>query len=563
MTRTRRRHPSLLSALALLVAVGLPPAAGGQQCAADCAGNCDGDAAVTVDELLRAVAIALERRPVTDCAAADRDADRRVTADELVGAVRVALDGCDAPVATSPPLLPLPGDLAERPLPAWFADAKLGIMIHWGPFTIPAWAERTLDPEVIFTDPDDPNYFFSIPGVEAFLQQNPYSEWYWNSSAIPGSAAAAHHRDTWGADFPYEAFAPRFEAELETFYADAWARRFQQAGARYVVLVTKHHDGYTLWPSAVAHPERGTTWQAERDLVGELTDASRRRCLRMGLYYSGGIDWTWTPPPFATFLDALQLGPPQPEYAVYADDHWRELIARYRPSVLWNDIGAPATQDVERLFRDYYAAVPDGVVNDRWTGGPTAPHRDYRTAEFTVEADISPAPWEAVRGMSRGFGYNQNETEADYGPPEKFVHLLADIVAKNGNLLLNVGPRADGSIPEPQERILATLGAWLADNGAAIYGTRPWQRFGADTDRDVSVRFTAAPDGRTVYAILLGTPPPGPLTIAGFDAAATAVRLLAGDVALEWSRDAAGLRVTLPPLATADHAHVLAIALAE
>ena len=176
----------------------------------------------------------------------------------------------------------------------------------------------------------------------------------------------------------------------------------------------------------------------------------------MGLYYSGGIDWTWAPPPYATIADATRLTPPQPDYAAYADAHWRELIRRYQPAVLWNDIGAPAQEDTEQLFRDYYAAVADGVVNDRWATATASPHHDFRTAEFNADEAIAPDKWEAVRGMSRGFGYNANETDADYGPPEKFVHLLIDVVAKNGNLLLNVGPRADGSIPEPQLRILAT-----------------------------------------------------------------------------------------------------------
>jgi alpha-L-fucosidase len=164
--------------------------------------------------------------------------------------------------------------------------------------------------------------------------------------------------------------------------------------------------------------------------------------------------------------------------------------------------------------------------------------------------------------MSRGFGFNQNEAEADYGPPEKFVHLLVDVVAKNGNLLLNVGPRADGSIPEAQLRILARLGAWLAANGEAIYGTRPWVRFAAATDHDVAVRFTAAAASDVVYAILLGTPPAGELTIAGFDAAPAAVRVVASGVPLAWSRSDAGLRLTLPALSADGLAHAIAIELA-
>lgn len=555
------------SRAALLVATILtlcaPPPSRGQLCVANCVADCDDSGAVTVDELLRAVSVALGGAAVAACPVADRDGDGRVTADELVAGVDVALRGCTLAAPTPAPAADVPDDLDARPLPDWYDDAKLGIMIHWGPFAVPAWAERTLDPEVIFTDPTDPNYFFSAQGVAAFLQHNPYSEWYRNSVAIAGSGTWQHHRDTWGADFSYEQFAPLFEAQLGGWRPRTWARLFQEAGARYVVLVTKHHDGYTLWPSEVPNPQRATPWHATRDVVGELGDAVRGRCLRMGLYYSGGIDWTWNPPPFSTVLDALRLGPPQPEYAAYVDAHWRELIRRYRPAVLWNDIAAPPAEDTARLFRDYYAEIGDGVVNDRWTAGPTPPHHDFRTAEFAVDDAISPDKWEAVRGMSRGFGYNQNEELADYGPPEKFVHLLVDVVSKNGNLLLNVGPRADGSIPEPQLRILARLGSWLAANGEAIYATRPWTRHAATTDQGLAVRFTADPTRGVVYAILLGTPAAGDVVITDFHELPTSVRLVEGGSAVPWAMTGGGLRVTLPALSPDGLAHALAIQLAR
>ena len=563
----RARRPGALILVAALVLV-CCRSAGGQECASVCGGDCDGNGVVTVDELLRAVAIALGQAPRERCVDADRNGDRTITVDELTGAVQIALFGCPT---QAPTFIPTPTpvsdasatpiDLASRPLPDWYADAKFGIMIHWGPFSVPAWAERTLNPEVIFTDPTDPNYFLSAHGVEAFLQHNPYSEWYRNSMAIEGSGTWQHHRDTWGADFPYDDFAPMFATQLDAWQPKRWAQLFQQAGARYVVLVTKHHDGYTLWPSEIENPQRGLTWQSARDIVGELSDAVRARCLRMGLYYSGGIDWTWSPPPFATLLDALHLTPTQPEYAEYVDAHWRELIRRYHPSVLWNDIAAPPSEDTERLFRDYYAAVEDGAVNDRWTTASSHPHHDFRTAEFTAETAIAPDKWEAVRGMSRGFGFNQNEEDADYGPPEKFVYLLIDVVAKNGNLLLNVGPRPDGSIPDPQLRILSTLGTWLAANGEAIYATRPWVRFGATTDQGIDVRFTSDPIRKTVFAILLGTPAAGPLTIDGFEATPIAVRLVESGAALDWQMSADGLRVTLPVLQPSGLAHALAIEL--
>jgi len=419
---------------------------------------------------------------------------------------------------------PFAGDLANRPLPAWFDDAKLGIMIHWGPFAVPAWAERTLDPEVIFTDPSSPDYFLTPQGVERFLRANPYSEWYRNSMSIEGSGTWVHHRETWGADYPYENFGETFGAGLSSWDPEAWSDLFRDAGARYVVLVTKHHDGYLLWPSDVPHAGF-EGWKAPRDVVGELSDAVRGDCMRMGLYYSGGIDWTFAQPPFATVLDALRLTPPGPEYAAYADAHWRELVDRYRPSILWNDIDAPPGSGPERLFRDFYGTVPDGVVNDRWDAAGTGLHRDYRTSEFTVEPEIRAEKWEHVRGMARGFGYNVNDRPEDHGPPGKFVRLLIDVVSKNGNLLLNVGPRADGSIPDEQRRILGELGAWLATNGEAIYGTRPWTRFGGETVDGQPVRFTRNAAGDRLFAIVLGTPPGASVAIPGLGFSPTRVRL--------------------------------------
>jgi len=289
---------------------------------------------------------------------------------------------------------------------------------------------------------------------------------YPNTILIPGSPAQAHHAATYGADFPYENFRPQFEAAAAAWSADAWADLFQTAGARYVVLVTKHHDGFSLWPTAVPHPTR-PGWNMSRDVVGELTGAVRRRCMRMGLYYSGGFDWSIQPGPVQTAVDALTVIPQTPEYGAYVDAHWRELIARYQPAVLWNDIGYPASANPLQLFADYYNAIPDGVINDRFALLSGTAHRDYTTPEFTVLTDIAATKFETVRGMGRGFGYNQNESDADLATPEGLVHLLVDIVSKNGNLLLNVGPMADGTVPAAQATRLQFMGAWLAVNGEA------------------------------------------------------------------------------------------------
>jgi alpha-L-fucosidase len=445
-----------------------------------------------------------------------------------------------------------------RPVPAWFDDAKLGIMVHWGVWAVPGWAETTLDPERV-ADKNDPDYLLAPGGIERFVRHNPYTEWYQNSLTIDGTETQRFHNDTYGADFPYTGFQPLFEQQSKAWHADDWARLFATARARYVVFVSKHHDGYTLWPSSVPNPQR-PGWNAPRDFVGEIADAARARCMRLGIYYSGGIDWSFRAPPVTTLVEFANPVPSSAEYARYVEDQYRELIARYHPSVLWNDITSPPLIDEAALFADYYAAVPDGVVNDRWGFDPNTPV-DFRTAEYDVSEEISSDKWEAVRGIGRTFGYNVNETVEQYGTPEKYIHLLADVVSKNGNLLLNVGPMADGTIPAPQVAILEQLGAWLDRNGAAIFGTRPWTRFGGTTADDVAVRFTQSADGRTVYAIVLGTPAGTSLALRDFAENVTSVRRLDGDTTLDFARDGADLRIELGKALPGAAAHAFALTL--
>ncbi|MFN8642472.1 MAG: alpha-L-fucosidase [Candidatus Binatia bacterium] len=470
----------------------------------------------------------------------------------------VRTDCGDGAFETAPPAIPYApneASLATHPMPRWFADAKFGIMIHWGIFTIPAWAETTLDAGEwlccgrLLQPPDYGREFFT---------HIPYVEWYPNTILIPGSPAQLHHIATYGADFPYESFRAPFESAAAAWSADAWADLFQAAGARYVVLVTKHHDGFSLWPTAVPHPTR-PGWNMARDVVGELTGAVRRRCMRMGLYYSGGFDWSIQPGPVASALDAVTVLPQTPAYAAYADGQWRELIARYRPAVLWNDIGYPAAANPLQLFADYYNAVPDGVINDRFQLLSGTTHHDYVTPEFTVLTDISNEKFETVRGMGHGFGYNQNETDADLIAPAALVHLLADVVSKNGNLLLNVGPMADGTVPAGQVARLQAVGAWLAVNGAAIFGSRPWVRAEGVTGDGTPVRFTTSGDGSQLFAIVLGALPANEITLVGLGGATGPAHLLgtAGDLAV--TPGGADLRVALPASVPGQPAYVLAL----
>jgi len=500
----------------------------------------------------------LDARLVDDC----QRLVGRVRAKKLRRRIEAERSICgDGFLETPPPAVPYVNtnaSLNTHPLPRWFDDAKLGIMIHWGIFTIPAWAETVLDPEEWLKDLskllEPPLY-----GAEWFAHI-PYVEWYSNTMLIEGTPTRAHHEATYGADFPYENFRPQFEAAAAAWSAEPWADLFAASGARYVVFVTRHHDGYSLWPTEVPHPKR-PGWHSERDYTGELTDAVRRRCMRMGLYYSGGLDWSVQPGPIASLLNLYDVIPQSAEYIAYADAQWRELIRRYEPALMWNDIGYPTDADELQLMADYYNAVPDGVVNDRFGILPGLVRSDYVTPEFNVSAGISELKFETVRGMGRGFGYNQNESDADLISPDGLVAMFVDIVSKNGNLLLNVGPMADGTIPAAQAERLQALGAWLAINGEAIYGSRPWTRATGATTDGAEVRFTQSADGRTLYAIVLGAIGSTAVTFTDLEVTPTSVRLLGSPDRPAATRDGADLRVDLAAAPSGAAAHVFAFGL--
>ncbi len=371
-------------------------------------------------------------------------------------------------------------DFKERPCPDWYAEPQLGIFIHWGMWTIPAWAPRGESSTALFqTDYD--NSFALMP----------YSEWYPNTMTVPGSPTQKHHAAHYG-DAPYSDFRPAFDRAAEAFDANVWADLFAKAGARYVVFVTKHHDGYCLWPTEIANPWR-PGWHSKRDFVGELADAVRARGMRFGVYYSGGLDWTSYHKPISNLGDMFACVPVSDDYRAYAAAQARELIDRYKPSVLWNDIAWPDKRDVPQLFADYYAAVPDGVVNDRWLGEralfeslrapaalkafndnvkrrsakgnpnhqPDPPHCDFRTVEYGDGPASSTKKWESTRGLGLAFGYNANERKEDYMTGDALTALYRDVSRRGGNLLINVGPMADGTIPDEQRTPLLALGSQL------------------------------------------------------------------------------------------------------
>ena len=296
-------------------------------------------------------------------------------------------------------------------MPTWWRDAKLGIFVHWTPASVPAFAPIDVEIGELLAS-DDPDA----------LSRVPYTEWYENSLRFPDSPVARHHAATYG-NRPYSDFAADWEAGLEQWDPDDWAARFAATGAGYVVFVTKHSDGYCLWPTEVTNPNRAG-WHCRRDVVGEMAEAVRGAGMRFGVYYCGGFDWTFDDRPIGSMADVLAIGP-----AGRLSRLRRRAGARADPAV-------PPERAVERrglarsaarlwpLLAHYYEQVPDGVVNDRWMpwgpvaaaairtnavrrlieavsrrqarndGGlvpPKPPHFDVRTPEYIAFDHIDPA----------------------------------------------------------------------------------------------------------------------------------------------------------------------------
>lgn len=433
-------------------------------------------------------------------------------------------------------------------VPAWYDDAKLGIFVHWGLYSVPAWAI--------------PIGEFGKVDWKRWFANNPYSEWYLNTLRIDGSPTQAHHRETYGEDFEYMDFVPQFDKAVEAWDPAAMASLFAEAGAGYVVLTTKHHDGFTLWPSEVENPHLPPGRRSsKRDVVGDLTAAVKASDMRMGFYYSGGLDWSFNPEPIDTVEGARGTIIHTQEFADYADAHWRELIRRYDPTILWNDIGYPEQADLARIVADFYNANPEGLINNRFEiGKEGAPprHHDFTTPEYSKMEAITDYKWETCRGLGYSFGYNRVETDEHTIGEAELIHLLADIVSKNGNLLLNAGPMADGTIPELQASRLRALGRWLGRNGEAIYGTRPWDRPTGETADGIPVRFTSK--GGALYAILLGQPKSNQVRLeVGAVAEGAAVSVLGENAAPDATYSDGQLTVTLAAPLPAAPAYALRI----
>lgn len=444
--------------------------------------------------------------------------------------------------------LPTSESLRSHPLPRWFDEAKFGIFIHWGPYAVPAYHEWY----IVFISPRA-NYGFLFGGPP--FSPSPGNLPKQLVDKLTREAAVAYHLKHWGADFDYDRFIPLFKAEK--FDPEAWADLFYRAGARYVVFTAKHGDEFAMWPTRYTN-RNAMAMGPKRDLAGELLKAVRARGLKMGFYHNTTY----------TFYDERYPGR---DWVRYMNNTIKELVDLYQPDILWGDVLVGPIKDGNGnpLPADYWGAKevlayfynhspqPDEVVaNDRW--GPDVDGSylgDFRTYERRLPRGVLKEKWEHCESLDPySWGYRKLTPDYEYLTPNQVVDLLVDVVSKNGNLLLNIGPRADGTIPEIMETTLLEVGNWLRVNGEAIYGTKPWKIF-----KDGEFRFTAR--GDLVYAIALEWPSGDILLRSLAGESVRSISLLGSKQQLSWQMTPEGLLVKLPATPEGKYAYALRIEL--
>ena len=440
--------------------------------------------------------------------------------------------------------------LAAYRAPGWYEDAKFGIFLHWGVYSVPAFG----------------------------------SEWYSREMYREGTPEFEHHVATYGDQkhFGYKDFIPQFT--MDDFDPDAWAALFRRAGAQFVVPVAEHHDGFAMYDTVRSR------WSAaqmgpHRDVFGDLTAAVTRASMVAGasshraehwFFMNGGarFDSDVLDPDYIDFYGPAQREEAAPHEAHLEDWLLRtvEIIDSYRPQVLWFDwwIEHPAFEPYLRRLAAYYynraAEWQRGVViNYKWGAFREG------TAVYDIERgavrDIRPEIWQNDTAVSKtSWSYVEGH---DYKTVADLVAELVDVVSKNGVLLLNVGPKADGTIPDAEQEILEGVGVWLAVCGEAVYGSRPWtvpsegpteQKVGSFVDGAAAawtardIRFTSRHDvtGDSVYAILLAHPDDGVARIRSFGSGShllargiESVSVLGDPAPVSWTRTADSLDVQL------------------
>lgn len=445
--------------------------------------------------------------------------------------------------------------LEEYKVPAWYEDGKFGIFIHWGVYSVPGYG----------------------------------NEWYPRNMYKEGSPEFEFHVKNFGPHntFGYKDFIPMFKAEK--FDADSWAELFKKSGAAFVVPVAEHHDGFQMYESALSK------WNAaqmgpNRDIIGELAAAVRKQGIVFGVSSHRAEHWWFMgegrnfdsdvcDPEYADFYGPAKSQPgiehqwdnyktSNPDKA-YLDD-WLartcEIIDKYEPQLLWFDWWI-----MNLTFKPYLKKLAAYYYNkgDEWNKGVAINYKydafPVGTAVFDVErgqlSGIRSVFWQTDTAVAKNsWGYTENQ---EYKTAGDIVCDLIDIVSKNGAMLLNVGPRPDGTIPQPDQDILLEIGRWLQVNGEAVYGTRPWKIFGegptkvsegafTDTGRQAftseDIRFTTKCDA--VYATVLNWPEDGSIKVKamGKDSKLVAesikkVELVGSEAPVEWASGDDGLKI--------------------
>jgi alpha-L-fucosidase len=431
--------------------------------------------------------------------------------------------------------------LDTRPVPQWYTNAKFGIFIHWGVYSVPGYSSK-----------------------------GQYAEWYQNGLRSGDSVRIKYQHENFD-DRSYYDLVKNFHAEL--FDPNAWAQLIEKSGAKYVVLTSKHHDGFCLWPSKEADRDWGFPWNAvsagpHRDLLGDLFKALRKTSVHAGMYYSL-YEW----------YDPLWLSNRDKYVSQHMWPQMKELINTYQPDVFWTDgeWDAPASTWKSQEFLAWLyddSPVKDKVVTyDRWGSGVRFHHGGVYTPEYQPDIDFEDHPWEESRGMGASYGYNRAEDAWDYNSAQSLVLQLIDKVSRGGNFLLDIGPDAHGKIPPIMQERLLQIGSWMDINSEAIYNTERWKissqwsegnrkykpkkgdndlllKITVDPDSGYAVKeifYTYNPTTNSLYAIFPKYPDDKKLVLKDITLPeGTAINFLSTKENLSWQQQGTDVVVSLP-----------------